>query len=233
MTEGFFISKNVIVIINQSRLRLLTKKNLLPLIAAASTLRKMDILREFIIQAKFRKIPFIKIYETLLQNYLFAGYPSALLSLKILKELYPNKKLTQAADMNLYHFRKRGEANCKKVYGNKYEKLIKNIRWFSPDLAEWLVLEGYGKVLSRKGLSMKERELCIVAVLTVLKFEDQLYSHINGASRAKTSIEEIQNVIESLSLIGNRNLSAFGLKVLNRYKKEKGMHKKYIPLERL
>ena len=94
MTEGFFISKNVIVIINQSRLRLLTKKNLLPLIAAASTLRKMDILREFIIQAKLRKIPFIKIYETLLQNYLFAGYPSALLSLKILKELYPNKKLT-------------------------------------------------------------------------------------------------------------------------------------------
>jgi alkylhydroperoxidase/carboxymuconolactone decarboxylase family protein YurZ len=80
---------------------------------------------------------------------------------------------------------------------------------------------------------MKERELCIVAVLTVLKFEDQLYSHINGAFRAKASIEEIQNVIESLSLIGNRNLSAFGLKVLNRYKKEKGMHKKYIPLERL
>jgi 4-carboxymuconolactone decarboxylase len=206
---------------------------LLPLIATASTLRKMYILREFIIQAKFRKIPFIKIYETLLQNYLFAGYPSALLSLKILKELYPNKKLTQAADMNLYHFRKRGEANCKKVYGNKYEKLIKNIKWFSPDLAEWLVLEGYGKVLSRKDLSMKERELCIVAVLTVLKFEDQLYSHINGAFRTKASIEEIQNVIESLSLIGNRNLSAFGLKVLNRYKKEKGMHKKYIPLERL
>jgi len=202
----------------------LNTRKLLPLIAAASALQKMNILIELVAQAKSRKIPFIKIYETLLQNYLFVGYPSALLSLKLLKELYPNKKLTKVADMNLYHFRKRGEINCKKVYGNKYEKLIKNVKGFSPDLAEWLVLEGYGKVLGRKGLSLQERELCIVAVLTVLKFDDQLYSHINGAFRAKASIDEIYSVIVSLSFIGNSNLTSFGLKVLSRYKKEKGMH---------
>jgi 4-carboxymuconolactone decarboxylase len=199
-------------------------KNLLPLIAAASALRRMNILRELIIQAKSRKIPFIKIYETLLQNYLFAGYPSALLSLKVLKEVYPNKKLTKAADMNLYHFRKRGEANCKKVYGHKFEKLIGNVKNFSPDMAEWLVLEGYGKVLGRKGLTFKERELCIVAILAAMKYEEQLYSHINGAFRAKASIEEIRSVIKNLSFFGNKNLSVFGLKVLDRYEKEKGMH---------
>ncbi len=211
----------------------LNTRKMLPLIAAASALQKMNILRKLVAQAKSRKIPFIKIYETLLQNYLFVGYPSALLSLKLLKELYPNKKLTKAADMNLYHFRNRGEANCKKVYGNKYEKLIKNVKGFSPDLAEWLVLEGYGKVLGRKGLSLQERELCIVAVLTVLKFDDQLYSHINGAFRAKASIDEIYSVIVSLSFIGNSNLTSFGLKVLSRYKKEKGMHALRTPLKRL
>jgi alkylhydroperoxidase/carboxymuconolactone decarboxylase family protein YurZ len=91
-------------------------------------------------------------------------------------------------------------------------------------MAEWLVLEGYGKVLGRKGLNFKERELCVVSILAALKFEDQLYSHINGAFRAKASIVEIQSVIKSLSLVGNKNLSAFGLKVLNRFTKEKGMH---------
>lgn len=206
------------------KLTKLNSENLLPLIAAASALRRMEILRELIIRAKQRKISFMKIYETLLQNYLFVGYPSALLSLKLLKELYPNKRLTKAADMNLYHFRKRGEENCKKVYGNKYEKLIVNVKNFSPDMAEWLVLEGYGKVLGRKGLSLKERELCIVATLAVLKFEDQLYSHINGAFRVKASIEEIDCVINNLTLIADKNISALGLKVLNRYKKEKGMH---------
>jgi len=208
-------------------------KNLLPLITAAGALRKMEILKDLIAETKIRKIPFKKIYEALLQNYLFTGYPSALLSLKLLKELYLNKKIPKAADMNLYHFRNRGEANCKKVYGNKFEKLISNVKNFSPDMAEWLVLEGYGKVLGRKGLSLKQRELCIVATLAVLKFEDQLYSHINGAFRAKASVEEIDGVIESLTLIGNENISAFGLRVLNRYKKEKGMHKKRIPLKKL
>jgi len=204
-------------------------RNLLPLIAATSAIRKMTKLRELIYQAKSRKIPFIKIYETLLQNYLFTGYPSALLSLKLLKEMYPSKKLPKAADMNLYHFKKKGEENCKKIYGTKYEKLIRNINNFSPDMAKWLVLEGYGKVLGRKGLSLKERELCIVATLTALKFEDQLYSHINGAFRVKVSIEEIQNVIKDLSSIGNKSLSMFGLKVLNRFIKEKGMHTRHIP----
>ena len=189
----------------------------------------MTKLRELIYQAKSNKIPFIKIYETLLQNYLFTGYPSALLSLKLLKEMYPSKKPPKAADMNLYHFKKKGEENCKKIYGTKYEKLIRNVNNFSPDMAKWLVLEGYGKVLGRKGLSLKERELCIVATLTVLKFEDQLYSHINGAFRVKASIEEIQNVIKDLSSIGNKSLSVFGLKVLNRFIKEKGMHTRHIP----
>jgi len=207
----------------------LNARNLLPLIAATSALRKMTKLTELIHQAKSKKIPFIKIYETLLQNYLFAGYPSALLSLKLLKELYPSKKLPKAADMNLYHFKKKGEENCKKIYGTKYEKLIRNVNNFSPDMAKWLVLEGYGKVLGRKGLSLRERELCIVATLTVLKFENQLYSHINGAFRVKASIEEIQNVIKDLSSIGNKSLSVFGLKVLNRFIKEKGMHTRHIP----
>lgn len=201
----------------------LSKKYLLPQIAAASAINEFKLLREIILQAKSQKVPFSTMYETLLQNYLFAGYPSAISSLKILKEYYPDKRLPEVADMNLYHFRRKGEARCKKVYGNKYEKLIKNINNFSPELAEWLVLEDYGKVLGRIGLSFKERELCIVAVLAVMKFEDQLYSHINGAINAAISIDELQIVIKNLDLLGKKNLSDTGIKVLTRYRKEKGM----------
>ena len=201
----------------------LSKKYLLPQIAAVSALNKFIELRESIHQAKTKRVPFSKIYEILLQNYLFAGYPSALTSLKILKEYYPKIKLLKVADMNLYHFRKMGEVRCRKVYGDKFEKLIGNIYNFSPELAEWLVLEGYGKVLGRKGLSFKERELCIVAVLSAMKFEEQLYSHINGAINAKASIQEIETVINNLNFLEKKSFSGFGMKVLNRYRKEKGM----------
>src|SRR3972149_10323165 len=99
---------------------ILKKDNILPLISASAVLNDYVKFRQLISSAKFRRISFHKIYETLLQNYLFAGYPSALVSLKILKEFYPSKKISKAADMNLYHFRQRGEINCRKVYGNKY-----------------------------------------------------------------------------------------------------------------
>jgi len=201
----------------------ISKKFILPLIAAASAINNFSLLRELILQAKTKRVPFAKIYEALLQNYLFAGYPSALSSLKILKEYYPNKRLPEVADMNLYHFRRMGELHCKKVYGNKFAKLIGNINEFSPELAEWLVLEGYGKVLGRKGLTFKERELCIVSVLSAMKFEEQLYSHINGAIKSKASIKEIETVINNLNFLGRKNFSSLGMKVLNRYRKEKGM----------
>jgi alkylhydroperoxidase/carboxymuconolactone decarboxylase family protein YurZ len=201
----------------------LKTQDILPLIAASAALRKMLILRRMISLAKNRKISFIKIYETLLQNYLFAGYPSAIISLKVLKSYHPEKQIPKSEDMNLYHFRNRGELNCRRVYGNKYEKLLSNISNFSPDLSEWLVLEGYGKVLGRRGLSFKERELCIVAVLSALKFEDQLYSHIIGAFRANASVTEIKSVIENLNFLGRKNLSAFGLKVFKKFENEKGM----------
>lgn len=208
----------------KSILSALSKKELLPLISASAVLRNYDAFDKLLTIAKRKSIPFNKIYEALLQNYLFAGYPSAILSLKLLKENYPAKRLSKAVDMNLYHFRKRGIINCRKVYGDKSEKLIYNVKQFSPDLAEWLVLEGYGKVLGREGLSFKERELCVVAVLTVLGFEDQLYSHINGAFRVRTSIEEIRKVVKNLSLFREKSITEFGLRVLMRFEKAKGMH---------
>jgi len=201
----------------------ISKKYLLPQIAAASALNNFSQLKDIIVKAKKVKIPFSKLYECLLQNYLFAGYPSALTSLKILKEIYPNKKLPAVEDMNLYHFRKKGEENCRRVYHGKFDKLINNINSFSPELSEWLVLEGYGKVLSRPGLKFKERELCIVAVLTVMRFEEQLYSHINGAVRAGALIDEIEMVIRNLDLLGNKKFSGLGIMVLNRYWKKRGM----------
>jgi len=199
------------------KLKRLEKKYLLPLIAAASVLRKEDQFRLLIIEAKKRIIPHTKIYEALLQNYLFAGYPSALVSLKILKEYFPRSKYLGLTDMNLYHFRKTGEKNCKAVYGNKYEKLISNIKNFSPELSSWLVLEGYGKVLGRKGLSIKERECCVVSVLTVMKFEEQLYSHINGAIRVGVSINDIKTIIDNLSVFGKKSYLNFGRKALNKF----------------
>ena len=198
------------------------KKYVLPLICAAAVLRKEKIIRSLLQLAKSRKLSANKIYEALLQNYLFAGYPSALISLKIFKEYFPVIKHNKSDDFNLYHFRKNGERNCKKNYGDKYEKLISNVKSFSPEMSNWLVLEGYGKVLGRKNLSLLEREYCIVSVLTALRFEEQLYSHIVGAFRLGAKESYIRNLIDNLNFLGEKQSIRKGLKVLDKYLNKKG-----------
>ena len=163
----------------------LSDLEMLTLLSAASVLRKDRYFYLIIDNLLKRKYSTKKIYEALLQTYLFAGFPSALISLKIFNQIVSREKKYSGYDLHKYT--ERGKKNCKIIYGNKYEKLISNVKSLSPEMAEWLVVEGYGKVLGRKGLSLKEREVCIVSILAALKFRDQLYSHINGAIRVKVT----------------------------------------------
>ncbi len=197
----------------------LSSIKILALIAASAVLRKEKVYRQLLIFAKQKKINGYKIYEAILQIYLFAGFPVALISLSIFSEYFPiqhNNKKNRIRD-----FYKIGELTCRRIYGNKFEKLIFNTKEFSPELSEWLIVEGYGKVLSRKGLSLRERELLNVAILTALKFENQLYSHINGAHRLKLGISSIKEIITILDFLQNKKLSSFGIKVLNKFLEKK------------
>lgn len=74
-----------------------------------------------------------------------------------------------------------GEETCARVYGRHYEKLRRNIRALHPELDDWMIVEGYGKVLSREGLDLGRRELCIVAACVAAQQARQLHSHLHGA----------------------------------------------------
>ncbi|HMN25600.1 MAG TPA: hypothetical protein PKE38_13935, partial [Ignavibacteriaceae bacterium] len=130
-------------------LKNLSEIELLALLTASSVLRKEKrfdlILKDMLAQ----KYSIKKIYEALLQTYLFAGFPSALISLKKLSDIKSNNKNYEGYDFIKY--KSRGEKNCRKIYGNKFDKLISNVKSFSPELSEWLIVEGYGKVLGRNG----------------------------------------------------------------------------------
>lgn len=198
----------------------LSELELLALLSAASVLRKEKRF-ELILERLIRnKCSAKKLYESLLQTYLFAGFPSALLSLKKLHKINQKCILYKGYDLEKYYTR--GEKKCRIIYGNKYDKLISNVKSFSPELAEWLIIEGYGKVLGRKGLTLKEREVCIISILTALKFKDQLYSHINGAVRLKSEFGIIFKVMKNLELISTKTVVEFGLKVLKDYRSQKG-----------
>ncbi len=64
-----------------------------------------------------------------------------------------------------------------------------------PALAEGILEEGYGRVLSRPGLSPRERELILVPVLAATRAWRQLPGHLRGARRVGASWDEIRRVI--------------------------------------
>ena len=196
--------------------------NFISLISSASVLRKEKDLRKLLEIAKDSKINSKKIYEALLQTYLFAGFPSALISLKIFGEYFRTPKIKKSAK-SISELKQAGERTNRKIYGEKQEKLLSNVNGFSPELSEWLLIEGYGKVLSRNGLSLRERELAIVSILTSLKYEQQLFSHINGAYKLKVKLDDIKNAISVLEYLKENAKVKFGLKVFDKFLKQKGL----------
>jgi 4-carboxymuconolactone decarboxylase len=95
-------------------------------------------------------------------------------------------------------WRKRGEDLCKMIYGDHYSKLMENMRELHPDLAEWILVEGYGKVLARPFLKPRTRELLIVALTAALGVPRQFESHVRGAIHAGATGEELKSVMQEL-----------------------------------
>lgn len=144
------------------------------------------------------RAPHAWIEELLLQTYLFAGFPRALNGMREWRRIsgVPGAVAPLAAGAAV--LRKRGEATCARVYGSMYERLRVNIRELHPRLDEWMITEGYGKVLSRPGLDLARRELCIVAACAATAQDRQLQSHLHGARNVGVAEQVITEVLDSL-----------------------------------
>ena len=118
--------------------------------------------------------------ELLLQTHLFAGFPRALNAMREWRRVQP-EPLTDHESVDLERRRADGIATCSAVYGTMYDRLRENIRALHPLLDDWMITEGYGKVLSRPGLDLPRRELCIVAACAAQNQDRQLHSHLRGA----------------------------------------------------
>lgn len=135
-----------------------------------------------------------EVEETILQSYLFLGYPTALQALGIFRELVPQPASIEASS-DPAAWQERGARVCATVYGGQYEKLRANIVQLHPDAEQWMLSEGYGKVLARPGLDLKTRELCIVALLAAQDAQQQLHSHLRGALNAGASLAEVEETV--------------------------------------
>lgn len=124
--------------------------------------------------------------EVILQTYLFAGFPRSLNAARDWRRMTGRLAPTLSGDDDgtAVDYAIRGEATCATVYGAFYDRLRVNIRGLHPALDQWMITEGYGKVLGRPLLDLTRRELCVVAACAMVRQDRQLHSHLHGALNA-------------------------------------------------
>jgi 4-carboxymuconolactone decarboxylase len=151
-------------------------------------------------------IPAVWVEELLLQSHLFAGFPRALNAMREWRRVQPDIATAPAAPAangssatDLEQWRAEGEATCAAVYGAMYDRLRHNIRTLHSLLDDWMITDGYGKVLSRPGLDLARRELCIVAACAAAGQDRQLHSHLHGARNVGVEPDVVDDVIEAVA----------------------------------
>ena len=155
----------------------------------------------------------VAVEEIILQSYLFAGFPRTLNAMRVWRGVSERPAPStdpEAAAEDFDLWRRRGAETCAIVYGESYEKLRQNIRELHPALDEWMIVDGYGKVLARPGVDLRTRELCVVAACAVSGQQRQLHSHLHGALNAGSTVGEIAAVLDALGdLISRDDLARY------------------------
>ena len=123
--------------------------------------------------------------ETILQSYLFLGFPrmieAALVFGEVFGENEERREIEKFSEAEAERWFTDGMELCRWVYGRHFENLKARFISIMPEMFRWMVIEGYGKVLTRPGLTQIERELAEVAALIVDRRERQLVSHVRGS----------------------------------------------------
>ncbi len=173
--------------------------NALVRICSCIALRDETKLRAEFHRALQQVVPITQIREAVLQTHLFAGYAATINAFIVLNDVAgDNNEFLREDPASIEQWQTRGEDLCRKIYGSQYERLVHNMKQLHPDLADWMIREGYGKVLSRPFLSPVVRELLIVGMTAVLEVERQFYSHVRGALNVGATPSQLRSVFEEL-----------------------------------
>jgi 4-carboxymuconolactone decarboxylase len=164
------------------------------------------------------------IEEILLQTYLFAGYPRAINAFFTYQgwvASHGSKRFTRGPEStDPEEWRRRGEDVCRQVYGQNYEALRRRLARLHPALADWTLVEGYGKVLGRSGPGVANRELAAVGTLIAIGAERQLQAHLNGSLNVGVCREVLDAATRQVGVEWGRE--ALVERLLDRLEKDKG-----------
>ena len=150
------------------------------------------------------KVDPLMVDEAILMAIVAVGFPRTLIAMRAWRKVSPEPRAESREPSPGSDYRRHaewtadGEETCRIVYGSNYERLRETVRQLHPDLDGWMITEGYGRTLSRPGLTLRQRELLMVAMCAVLDVPHQLHSHLKGALHAGATAAEVGEGLEAV-----------------------------------
>src|SRR6185436_21056737 len=105
--------------------------------------------------------------EAALQVAAYGGFPRTIEGLALLAERAPSAG-PAATERTADDRRRAGRDVWDKVYAEQADEVLAWLGTLAPELPGWVLDDAYGRVLSRPGLSLAERELLGVAALALM-----------------------------------------------------------------
>ena len=168
-------------------------------VAAALGTRDPGLLRGSLADAASRCSP-SQVDELLLMSCFVTGFPAGLAAFAAWAELRPSGARGRAegnGERGDGTAAERGEKACRAVYGSGYPRLMDHLSDLHPDLPGTVVEYGYGAMMSRPGLPLRTRELCLVAMLVTWRAEPQLRAHLRGALETGASVQDVEAAVQA------------------------------------
>ena len=167
----------------------------------------------------------VEVQEIILQMAAYSGFPSSINGVIALKEVLADRKekgiqdkegkvesIKKTEDKSRYDI---GAEQLRKLNENQVEILENTFKDISPDLAKYVIEFGFADIQTRKGLSLRNRELATIAALTVLgTASSQLKFHIEAGLKIGISKEEIAEVMILMSVYSGFPAAINGTMVL-------------------
>ena len=95
-------------------------------------------------------------------------------------------------------------------------------RAFNPELAREFSRFFVGRLYARDVISQKQRELCAVAALTVLNYQEELAIHTGAALNCGATADEVAEVVFQMTTYGGAPCTVEGLRTLKRVLEARG-----------
>lgn len=118
----------------------------------------------------------------------------------------------------------RGLERLSEIDGRAGEQVVQRLAAIAPDFAKYLVEYPFGDIYNRPGLSLRDREIAVVAALTVLGYATpQLKVHVNAALNVGVTREEVTEILMMMSVYAGFPAALNGLFAAQEVFEERGV----------